>query len=602
MSGIIGVAVDDALQPDIELVKRLTAPMAFRGPSATGYWCEPGLGVGYTQLPTGTLANSLPFANDGSCCVIADARLDDRNRLTHELGLPQHGQAATYSDAALILLAYRKWGANCVSHLTGDFSFAVWDRLRRQLFCGRDQLGVRPFYYAVADGAIVFGNTLAALRQHGQVSSRLDELAVADFLLFEMCQDPASTMFADVRKLPAAHTLTWRYGDAPATRRYWELSIGETISYRHRDDYCEEFLSLLKSAVADRLPATSVALLMSGGVDSTALAATVCEVLGRSSGAETVCAFTTTIPDLDNHEIDFARLAATGLNIRHEVRELPALLSDERWQDAVISTPEPTTRMMTYGSDRRAAEQIAAWSPVCFYGEGPDNAMQYEWRPYVAHQLRHRRFTRLALDLWWHLLEHRRVASFHALTGVIVRRGGDAAASLRYPEWLDRSFAGRLKLEARWQEFTQATVPPTSAARPRSLASFTDPGWEHFFSALDAEWTGAPLEFRHPFVDLRVLDFALRLPAVPWCREKLILRRAMRRKLPAEVLARPKTPLSDDPSWVGARRTGLRALSSSSLVSSFVNPGLVPTEVGDPLRFRVDCRPLALNSWLSQFN
>lgn len=107
-----------------------------------------------------------------------------------------------------------------------------------------------------------------------------------------------------------------------------------------------------------------------------------------------------------------------------------------------------------------------------------------------------------------------------------------------------------------------------------------------------------PLEARHPFLDLRLLRYMLAVPAVPWCRTKYIVRRAMRGTLPDAVLRRPKSPLTGDPCWIGAGRWGLPELNRQQLCR-YVDSERVPKLAGiDMISFRINFRPFALAYWL----
>jgi asparagine synthase (glutamine-hydrolysing) len=107
------------------------------------------------------------------------------------------------------------------------------------------------------------------------------------------------------------------------------------------------------------------------------------------------------------------------------------------------------------------------------------------------------------------------------------------------------------------------------------------------------------MEVRHPFVDLRLLRFMLAVPAIPWCREKYLVRRAMREVLPPSVLRRPKTPLTSDPRWEGVRCIGLARLLPAARLEKYVDLIRVPDQVDhDMMAFWVDLRPRALNYWL----
>src|SRR6267154_195403 len=224
------------------------------------------------------------WSSDVCLPIFADARIDAREELIAKLKAKcaSAGELSLATpDARLILLAYDAWGDACVEHLIGDFSFAIWDAHERRLFCARDQFGVKPFFYAHLGSLVIFSNTLNCIRQHPAVSNRLNDLAIADFLLFDLNQDPATTSFVDVQRLPPAHTLTCER-ERVSVRRYWELSVTTPIHFSRDEEYVERFRELLDLAVADRLRTESAGVLMSGGLDSPTVAASAQQVFARN--------------------------------------------------------------------------------------------------------------------------------------------------------------------------------------------------------------------------------------------------------------------------------------------------------------------------------
>ena len=163
---------------------------------------ETSIGLGHTMLRTTceSFGERQPAGLEGRFWITADARLDDRAELLAELHRPSNGILPSVPDSELILRAYAKWGPACVEHLRGDFSFAIWDARDKQLFCARDQFGIKPFYFASVGSILIFSNTLDCIRQHPAVSARLNDLAIADFLFFDMIREPAATSFADIQQ------------------------------------------------------------------------------------------------------------------------------------------------------------------------------------------------------------------------------------------------------------------------------------------------------------------------------------------------------------------------------------------------------------------
>ncbi len=317
MSGIVGILHLDGAPVDAELLQRLVDFQKFRGPDAQRLWISGQVGLGHTLLKTSdeSTHECQPFHLGDNIWIAADARVDGRSELVAKLTAAGQNAPSNATDAELILRSYRAWGEACLEHLLGDFAFAIWDGREQKLFCARDQMGVKPFYYASIGSLLVFSNTLDCVRQHPAVSDRLNDLAIADFLLFDINQDAATTSYSDIRRLPAAHSLRCERA-AVSIRRYWTLSVTEPVRFQRESEYIEQFRALLEQAVEDRLRTKSAGILMSGGLDSTTVAATARRILAVNGNENGLFAGTLALdkltPDDERH---YATLVAGALKI-----------------------------------------------------------------------------------------------------------------------------------------------------------------------------------------------------------------------------------------------------------------------------------------------
>ena len=600
MSGIIAVAHLDGAPIDRALLCRLTESLAFRGPDARRLHVVDSVGFGQTVLridddaPT---AEEEPFTVDGCAWIVADARIDARDDLVAALrSHGQHGIAPDAGDAELIVRAYTVWSDACVSHLVGDFAFIIWDRPRRRLFGARDQLGVKPFFYARVGSIVVAGNTLDCLRRHPAVSCELHDPAIADFLLFGINQDNTTTAFRDIRRLPPAHSLTWT-AKATERRRYWTLPIDEPLHFRRRDDYADRFTELLRTALRDRLRTRRVGVLMSGGIDSPTLAATALEVLREQPSDFHLQAITSVydrlVPDVERH---YAGLVATHLHIpiRYDVRDEEPSLAE--WDRHAVQTPEPVENPPAFAASVAFMRAIAGDARLFLYGEGPDNALRYEWRPYLAHLAARRDVTRLVRALAEDFLMHRRLplwSSFRRLMTIQDETQPDEP----WPAWLNEDFAARCECATRWatRERTPASAHPV---RPFGHGGFSNARWQALFEDCDISAAAGQIEIRHPFLDLRLLRYMLAVPAMPWCRNKLLVRRSMRSALPREILRRRKTSLAASPDFERIKASGFPHLVPCPDLLKYVNPSRIPAMPTSAVEMRAALRPLGLNAWL----
>jgi asparagine synthase (glutamine-hydrolysing) len=552
MSGIVGLLSPDGAPVDGGLLRCLTGSLAYRGPDAQSVWQEGPVGLGHTLLATTPEAQRerQPCSLDGRTWVTADARVDGREDLVKALRADGRAGLEGANDVELILHAYAAWGEGCVERLLGDFAFAVWDGPRRRLFCARDHFGVKPFYYATPGGGLAFSNTLECLLAHPAVSGRLNDLAVADFLVFGLNQDLGTTTFADVLRLPPAHTLTWSGGEL-RLRRYWSLPADGRLRYRRAADYVEHFRVLLRQAVADRLRTRRVVVSMSGGLDSTALAATAREVLAGGGADFDLRAYTVVwdrlIPDEERH---YSGVAAAALGIPVHYLAADGYRPFEGWGRTELRTAEPTDEPLVAALFDQV-DLVVPYSRVALTGQGADVAL-YPSPLYLMGLLKKLRWARWLAEVSHFAWSRHRLPPLGLRTQVRAWLGRHRR-TVPYPPWLNRGFAARLGLRERWERLSRGPHS-THPTRPRAHAALQAPYWVRLFEGLDPGVTRRPVEFRHPFFDRRLLGFLLAVPPLPWFVDKELLRRATLGVLPEAVRLRPKRPLAGDPLRELARR------------------------------------------------
>ena len=536
MSGIAGIVHRDARPVERELLEKLTAIMTRRGPDGRQIWLDGASGFGFTRLATTeeTRREKQPLSLDGEVWIVADARIDGRRELIGKLeGAGRDARDAT--DAALILHAYETWGDEAVTHLLGDFAFAIWDRRRQILFAARDHFGVKPFYYAEWDGGLVFSNTLECLRRHPEVDSRLDDQAIADFLLFGTNLNPGTTTFADIRRLPPAHWFEWSTRGLDL-RRYWELPDGSSPVSEPREGWVEKFRSVLHSAVADRLRTDRVAVFMSGGLDSTAVAATAHRLYAeRGAGPGIHCytlGYEQLIIDREGH---FATQVARSLPAPIDFIALDEYRLAERWGELPIS-PEPRNHVydaIYHDLDARVAKDHR----VALTGLGSDPLLTFNTR-YLAIQLRQLRLGTATRYLASSLLSKGRLPPL-GLHGWLRRRRERRNWRRGYPSWLNPDFETALDLESRWRWYRLERRPrKTHPTHPGAHRSIWDIIWTNSFERDDPGARPRPIEQRYPFFDVRLVELLLEVPVVPWCLDKHLLREAMLGVLPETVRRR----------------------------------------------------------------
>jgi asparagine synthase (glutamine-hydrolysing) len=602
MSGIVGILNSDGVPLDRALLQRKTEFLAYRGPDAQQIWTAGPVGLGHALLRTTheSASESQPTSLEGRIWITADARMDGRTDLIQELSSKGRTGLPTATDAELILHAYAVWGEQCVQHLLGDFAFAIWDGAHKRLFCARDHFGIKPFYYAQVGDSLIFSNTLNCVRLHPAVSNELNDLAIADFLLFDFNQEPSTTAFTDIHRLPPAHFLTWSEG-ALRVERYWTLPIEGHIHYKRGSDYVDRFQELLRSAVEDRMRTDSVGVFMSGGLDSTTVAATAKQLLPSRSNSFDLRAYTAVFKHLvPDHECKYTSLVAEALGIPVEFLVVDNYKLFDRWDEPGLLPPEPTHNpLAAITADQ--SRQVAARHRVALTGYGGDPSLSTSVSYHCSKLLKSRQFAELARDLTSYLVAEGRFSRLYIPTRLRLLFAKKRWRQL-FPEWLNQDLTARLDLRARWEQLNSVPAPE-GPLRPVAYQSLTSAFWPVLFEGYDPGVTRLPLEARYPFFDLRLLRYLLRLPPLPWCADKELLRRATRGTLPEAVRLRPKDSLARDPVSELVRRSDVQWLSHfhpEPAVDKYVDwSQLSPvTEETNPLRLWAKLRVLSLNFWL----
>jgi asparagine synthase (glutamine-hydrolysing) len=601
MSGVAALFARGGAPADRALLARMIAAQRFRGPDGEGAWVRGPVALGHTRHATTLEAarETSPARLDDRLVLASDARLDARDELRARLGARAEALPADAPDAALILHAYDAWGEACLPHLSGDFSFALWDAARRRLLCAVDPLGARAFYYAEPGGRFVGANSLACVRLAPGVGDALDEVAVGDFIGVGCHQDRDRTIYAGIKRVPPGHCLVVDEGGARVTRYFsWPEPAPELRARPQRHEDCVgEFRELFGRAVRDRVRGPRLAITLSGGVDSPLVAREAKRALGRFEGGELrayTAIYERLVPD---DERPYAALAARALDVPIDFQAMDeGALYD--WVGRLAPAEPPADAVLGPFLDQ--LERIARRSAVVLTGYDGDALLGAAVRLHWRERLAQRRLGALARELAWYVRARRSPPPLGVRTALARRR----AAPPRRPPWLRAEAWRRADLEPRWAR--GRAVPAPASSRQASTLALGGPALGALLDAHDPGYLGRAIEFRHPLLDLRLVRFALRLPAVPWCVDKHLLRRCMD-GLPAALRMRPKTPLAADPVAALVRRGDLgraRPPVVGAGLEAFVDAAALADAMAASASAREDPGPLlravSLAIWLEQ--
>ena len=319
MCGIAGFAASSALGPDERSRARtMRDVLVHRGPDGAGLWADDHAALAHRRLSIVDLAGGhQPLSNeDGGIWVTFNGEIYNHRDLRAELEAAGH-QYRTLSDTETIVHAYEQWGTECVQRFRGMFAFALWDAPRRRLLLARDRLGVKPLYWAQAGDRVLFASEIKAILASGLVTAKANT-AVLPEVLATRYTSGTETLFEGIDKLLPGHRLVFEH-DRVRVEQYWDLPLDGPDPELERladGELVERFRALLQDSVRLRLMAdVPLGVFLSGGIDSTAVAALMAREVDRP-----IDTFSVAFADRAFSELDYARQAARSIGATsHEV-------------------------------------------------------------------------------------------------------------------------------------------------------------------------------------------------------------------------------------------------------------------------------------------
>lgn len=566
MCGIVGVLNLTTDQPiDEALIRRMLAIIRHRGPDQFGIYLDDRSALGSARLSIIDLeGGAQPISNeDGSLWIAFNGEIFDY--LEHRQELERRGHLfSTDTDTEVILHLYEEMGPDCLRELNGQFAIALWDPRAHTLFLARDRLGIRPLFYTLAAGKLIFASEIKALLVHPDVRAAIDPQGLNHIFTFWSTLSPR-TIFKDIWEVPPAHYLLIRDGRLEI-QQYWRLNFPphntETKSaVGPIDAYLEEFRQLLMSAVLLRLRAdVPVGAYLSGGLDSSTIAALIHQHSSNRLDTFSI-AFTDPAFDESAHQERMARLLGTQHQvIRVTPGDIGAVFPAVIWhtETPILRTsPAPLyllSRLVRENNYKVVLTGEGADEFLAGYNIFKEALIRRFWARNSDSRLRPLLLTRLYPYI--EELSNGRQAYREAFFGQGLT---DIGA-------LDYSHAIRWKNTCRARRFFSEELRSLLTDSPDARQQVYYPpefaGWHPLHQAQYLEITiflsqyllssqgdrvamAHSVEGRFPFLDYRVVEFCNRLPPdlkLRGLNEKYLLKRFARELLPAEIWTRPKRP------------------------------------------------------------
>ncbi|HZZ79167.1 MAG TPA: asparagine synthase (glutamine-hydrolyzing) [Gemmataceae bacterium] len=275
MCGIAGIVHTQGNRvPDLESqIIAMSALIKHRGPDGEGFWLHPHnyVGLAHRRLSIIDLSTGdQPMTDEAGNWLIFNGEIYNYIELRESLGVDSF---RTKSDTEVILRAYEKWGTDCLQHLRGMFSFALWDERKQQLFCARDRFGIKPFYYTQQRDRLYFASEVKALLPF-LPSIRTNAEALKEYLSFQFCFQ-GKTLFDNVAELQPGHCLIVKNGTV-TVQRYWQVYYN--LDFDHTEKYfSDQIVKLFEDSVKVHCRAdVPIGAYVSGGLDSSIVASLAC--------------------------------------------------------------------------------------------------------------------------------------------------------------------------------------------------------------------------------------------------------------------------------------------------------------------------------------
>lgn len=354
-----------------EVLARMAQTMVHRGPDSSGYFLEDQFGLAFRRLSIIDIeGGNQPMTNeDDSIVLVCNGEIYNYREL--RAGLEKKGHVfRTKCDVEVLLHLYEENGVDFLNKLNGQFAFAIYDRKKKELFLARDQVGINPLYYTIADGVLIFASEIKAILEHPSVRREVDLTGLDQTLSFPGVVSPR-TMFKGIESLKSGHYITVRNGDLRVTE-YWDLDypkVGELSYQRPESYYVDELKNLLAQAVKYRLQAdVDVGFYLSGGLDSSLIAALIQGATPDGNGRS----FSITFTERDITEVRYQRMVAQHIGSEHHEILFDWAEISERLPKMVYHCECPVKETFNTCSLALSEAAKSAGVSVILAGEGAD--------------------------------------------------------------------------------------------------------------------------------------------------------------------------------------------------------------------------------------
>ena len=551
MSAITGIFYRDGRTVEPNLIKMMNDKLSHRGPDGSAVWSDRSVAFGHQMLWTTpeSLHEKQPFHDEKAGLVItSDARIDNRKDLSKELDIEDNENV---SDSYFILKSYEKWGEKCTEHLLGDFAFAIWDQNEEKLFCARDHMGVKPFYYYLDDNMFIFATEIKALFTIQNVPYNLNKLKMADHLCF-LFNDKELTFYDGIFRLSPAHIIIIDIKNI-RMNKYWDLDINKEIILDSDEEYSKAFLEIFNDAVNCRLrSAFPLGSLLSGGIDSSSIVCIARELLKKvdNKNLETYSATFEGTPECD--EQFYINKVLEGGRLNSHFIKADNLSPLSQIENILWHLEEPNFAVNFYFHWHIHQKAMQNGVRVILEGFDGDTTLSHGEK-FLIDYFKSFKWIKGIKEFYLHSkLVKKNISRKELLLSFVISLSPIFMIDLMkllplFPKGIfgncliSEELSKETKIKKRLKKYENQYI---SASRSSKAFHYyrLNSGLESNLEIIDKSASAANLEARYPFFDRRLIEFCFALPLEQkinngWTR--IILRRAMENILPVEIQWRP---------------------------------------------------------------
>jgi asparagine synthase (glutamine-hydrolysing) len=296
------------------MLRKIAGAIAHRGPDSDGFYIDDGIGFGFRRLAIIDLSpkgNQPMTSTTGKSTIIFNGEIYNYQEL-RTLDILRSYKFRSATDTEAIMALYEVVGEKCVEYLRGMFAFAIWDSEKKKLFIARDRLGKKPVYYYYAHGTFLFASEIKALLEHPALQERtVNDTALQLYLKYGYVPAPYS-IFNEIKKLPAASTLTLDKQGQLHISEYWDLDFNNKTPLNFQSAAVQLRKMIEESVQLRMISDVPLGAFLSGGIDSSAVVATMAKF-----STKPVKTFSIGFEDKSYDELSFAKIVAEKYGTEH---------------------------------------------------------------------------------------------------------------------------------------------------------------------------------------------------------------------------------------------------------------------------------------------